>query len=85
MTLICYAFMSWATWQTGRRHYPVPYPLVRMGLYVAVALALFGVSNWIAPALLAWPFLLWTLRVALFVGFLGLVWGLEREQENVEV
>ena len=85
VTLICYAFMSWATWQTGRRHYPVPYPLVRMGLYVAVALALFGVSNWIAPALLAWPFLLWTLRVALFVGFLGLVWGLEREQENVEV
>lgn len=44
VTLVCYAFMSAATWYTGRRHYPVPYELGRMGLYLAAALGLYGVS-----------------------------------------
>ncbi len=85
VTLICYAFMSWATWQTGRRYYPVPYPLARMFLYVAVALALYGLITWLAPFLAAWPVLLWAVRVGLFVGFLGLVWGLEKEKKTTMV
>ncbi len=85
VTLLCYAFMSWATWQTGRRHYPVPYELGRMGLYVAVALALFGGSKWIEPTLMAWPTVLWAARVGLFLGFLGLVWVLEKGKKEVVV
>ncbi len=84
-TLVCYAFMSWMTWYTGRRHHPVPYELGCMGLYVAVALALFGLSRWAEPALVAWPVLLWGLRVGLFGGFLALVAGLERGKKVVGV
>ncbi|MEO6038353.1 MAG: oligosaccharide flippase family protein, partial [Saprospiraceae bacterium] len=84
-TLVCYAFMSWMTWYTGSKHHPVPYELGRMGLYVAVALAMFGFSRWAEPLLTAWPLLLWALRVGLFTGFLGLVWGLERENKMVSV
>ncbi len=85
VTLLCYAFMSWATWQTGRRHYPVPYPLGRMGLYVVLALLVFGLANWLQPLLVAWPVVLWAVRVGLFGGFLGLVWTLEREKKDVVV
>ncbi len=80
-TLVCYAFMCWATWQMGRRHYPVPYELGRMGFYIAVALLLFGLSTWLEPSMRPWPVLLWVVRVGLFGGFLGLVWSLEREKK----
>jgi O-antigen/teichoic acid export membrane protein len=78
VTLICYAFMSAATWATGCVHYPVPYPLGRMALYTALALALWGISAWLAPALDG-PWL-WALRIALFGGYLGLVFVGEKNQ-----
>jgi len=84
-TLVCYAFMCAATWYTGRKHHPVPYELGRMGLYVAVALALFGGSKWLEPTLMAWPVLLWAARAGLFLGFLGLVWILEKGKKEVVV
>ena len=77
VTLICYAFMSWATWWTGKKHYPVPYPLGRMGLYVAAVLLLFAVSEWLEAALGGqMAALLWTARVLLFGGYVaGVFWA----------
>ena len=45
MHLICYVVMITVTWWLGRRHYPIPYPLKRIGLYIIVALALYTVGN----------------------------------------
>lgn len=75
VTLVCYAFMSWATWQTGRKYYPVPYPMARMFWYALSALGLAGIGAGLAPML---PELAqWGLRVFLFLAYLGMVWWLE--------
>jgi len=81
-TVACYAFMSGMTWYIGRRHHPVPYEMGRMGFYVLVALGLFGLSQWAEPALAGSPVVLWGLRGGLFLGFLGLIAGLERVKKG---
>lgn len=50
-TLVCYLFMSGTTWYLGRKIHPVPYPLLRIGLFIGVALLLYGVSVVIRPFL----------------------------------
>ena len=77
VTLICYAFMAWATWFTGRKPHPVPYALGRMAVYVAFALALYALSAWAAPFLEKPPVLLWALRAGMFAGYLGLIYRWE--------
>lgn len=75
VTLICYLFMSWATWQTGRKHYPVPYQLGRMLWYTASAVGLWLLCEWLAPMI---PMAaLWALRVLCFMAYLVMVWALE--------
>lgn len=75
ITLACYAFMTWATWLTGKKHYPVPYPLGRMAFYPVLALTLWMASIWLAPMLLMEA--LWGVRVVFFGGFCGTVYWLE--------
>jgi O-antigen/teichoic acid export membrane protein len=48
-TLVCYACMAGATWYLGKDIHPVPYPLLRIALFVAVALGLYAVSVWVKP------------------------------------
>jgi hypothetical protein len=43
--------MSWATWFTGKKHYPVPDQLGRMLFYASPALLLAAISWWAAPLL----------------------------------
>ena len=74
VTLICYGFMSWATWFTGRKPHPVPYALGRMAVYVGLALTLYALSVWVVPFLEKLPVLLWVLRAGLFGGYLGLIY-----------
>lgn len=75
VTLVCYLFMSWATWQTGRKHYPVPYQIGRMTFYTLSAIALWVFSIWLAP-MLPIPGQ-WVLRVILFLAYLGMIWWIE--------
>jgi O-antigen/teichoic acid export membrane protein len=80
VTLICYAFMCWATWFTGKKHYPVPYPLGKMALYLAAVWAIFGFEKRLEMLLTANSFLLWGARVLLFGSFLALIYFLEKKQ-----
>jgi O-antigen/teichoic acid export membrane protein len=75
VTLVCYAFMSWATWFTGKKHYPVPYNLGRMAFYPLFALVLWACSVQVEHLLSEG--LMWGLRVLLFVAFLAFVYWLE--------
>lgn len=43
-TLVCYAFMTVLSWALGRYFYPVPYPLIRIGFYLGLGLALYFFS-----------------------------------------
>lgn len=69
VTLACYVMMTGASLLWGQRHYPVPYPLPRMGAYIGSALAL-GLAWSLVPE--DWPGLL---RLALAAGLL-LLWSL---------
>ncbi|MBX2890871.1 MAG: polysaccharide biosynthesis protein [Saprospiraceae bacterium] len=80
VTLTCYTFMCWATWFTGKKHYPVPYPLGRMLFYVAVALGLFALGKLLEATLPAQPILLWAGRAVLFGSYLALIYHLEKKQ-----
>jgi O-antigen/teichoic acid export membrane protein len=79
VTLICYAFMCWATWLTGRKHYPVPYPFGRMALYIGVALAFYGLAQ-VLTALIPPDFseLKWLVRAILWISYMMLVWKKEK-------
>ena len=44
MHLVCYTVMISVTWQLGKRHYPVPYPLRRIALYIFIALSLYTIA-----------------------------------------
>jgi O-antigen/teichoic acid export membrane protein len=44
MHLVCYAVMIAITWWLGKRHYPIPYPLKKIAIYVFIALALYTVT-----------------------------------------
>lgn len=77
VTLICYAFMSAATWYTGQKHYPVPYQMGKMAAYVALVMVLWTISIVPSPMLNNWSILLWALRVLLFAVFVGVVYLLE--------
>lgn len=44
-TLSCYGTMLLVTWAFGQKYFPVPYPIARIALYVAAALALYFLTD----------------------------------------
>lgn len=55
--LACYAFMAACSYAIGKKHYPVPYPIFRMGFYTLIALLIYaGGIYWtqIFPAAASW-------------------------------
>ena len=44
MHVVCYVAMIAVTWWLGTRHYPIPYPLKRIALYIFIALALYALA-----------------------------------------
>lgn len=77
VTLVCYLFMSGATWYTGQKHYPVPYEMGRMLMYVALVLGLWGMEQALQPLLAGMPIVLWGVRAVLLLVFSGVVYVLE--------
>ena len=83
VTLICYLFMSAATWYTGQKHYPVPYQIARMTGYVVFALALWAAGTLLIPVLHDWPAVLWAMRVLLIGVFGGMIYRLELRRKSI--
>jgi len=83
VTLVCYTFMSAATWYTGQKHYPVPYEIGRMALYVVLVFALWFVNQMLQPALYDLPVGLWAMRVVLLGLFVGAVYQWELRKRLV--
>ncbi|MCB9305007.1 MAG: polysaccharide biosynthesis protein [Lewinellaceae bacterium] len=79
VTLICYTFMCWATWMTGRKIHPVPYPLARMALYVVAVFGLYALDQGLETILPGPAALLWLTRVVLFGTYLALIYNLEKK------
>jgi membrane protein implicated in regulation of membrane protease activity len=70
--------MAVLCWRLGERHFPVPYPMARLGLWLLGAAALVGAA-W------ALPVADWWARHALHVGltalFVGVIWLVERPRK----
>jgi len=74
VTLVCYTFMSAATWFTGQKHYPVPYEIGRMALYVVLVFVLWMINRLLQPFVADLPMVLWAMRVVLLGVFVGAVY-----------
>ena len=49
-TLACYFCMAVVCWRLGERHFPVPYPALRLGLWLLFATALVALGWWVPVA-----------------------------------
>lgn len=76
--LACYLFMALASYWTGQKYYPIPYPIGRILAYILSALAFFGISlavdKAMAPGLVAKLALNTGLLLAWMAGILWLEW-----------
>lgn len=70
-TLACYFFMVCLSWLLGRRHYPVAYPLGRIGAYITLGLVLYLADRFLTN--LHWNvWLSGTLGLTIYIGAVGL-------------
>ena len=71
-TLACYFMMAVLCWRLGERHFPVPYPVARLGLWLTLAVGLVALG-WAVPMTTAWgPRHAW--HVGLSLAFVGALW-----------
>ncbi len=49
--MICYAFMAAASYLTGQRYYPVPYPVGKMFTYIALAVGIYLISDFLKDSM----------------------------------
>jgi O-antigen/teichoic acid export membrane protein len=68
--LACYGSMVTISYLLGRRYYPVPYDLVRVGGYIALGLALYWASG---PLAQGWGMHSLTVATLLLILYLGVV------------
>jgi O-antigen/teichoic acid export membrane protein len=76
-TLVCYAGMAVVCWALGNRHFPVPYPVGRLLLWIAAAVAVVA-GSWALP-----PLGLWTahaVHLLITLAFVAAVWLVERPE-----
>jgi O-antigen/teichoic acid export membrane protein len=64
VTLLCYAFMSAATWYTGSQHYPVPYNLRKLIGYPLLAIGLWQLQLHLNNFLDPHPAVYWSVKLA---------------------
>ena len=78
-TLACYFLMAVLCWRLGERHFPVPYPALRLGLWLLFTSGLVALGLWIVPA--GW----WTRHAwhaGLTLGFLATLYLVERPRRT---
>ncbi len=73
-TLICYASMAVISYVWGQRHFPIPYNVTRVLLYMAGAVVLW----WGCEQLILEGLLKYALRSAALLIFLGVAWTCEK-------
>ena len=74
-TLICYFSMAVVSYFLGREHYPIPYDLNRIGVYLGLMLLLFRLSDYVDLGM-------WVNTLYLLV-FVGVAFALERPKKRV--
>jgi O-antigen/teichoic acid export membrane protein len=78
-TLACYTFMAGACYFIGKKFYPVPYDMGRIGTLVLMALATYGISAFIDAAVDGTLVLTLAVNTVLMGGFLWVIYSMEKE------
>ncbi len=82
-TLLAYSGMAILSALWGRRHYPIPYPFVRLAGLILSAALLYALYFWVEGLLLSEPgssatgYLIWLLRLAVLSLFGLIAWRIE--------
>ncbi|GAB3588444.1 lipopolysaccharide biosynthesis protein [Hymenobacter daeguensis] len=79
-TLVCYFSMAILCWRLGERHFPVPYPALRLGLWLGFATLLVALG-WGVEVAGFWARHAW--HAGLTVAFLAALWVVERPRAAV--
>lgn len=69
--LVCFTTMSILAYVIGKKYYPIPYPIFKMGAYILLAVGLFQVSEWLRPFLDGNLLLILGINTILFFIYLG--------------
>ncbi|MBT9393305.1 oligosaccharide flippase family protein [Hymenobacter sp. NST-14] len=73
-TLACYFMMAALCWWLGEKHFPVPYPVGRLLLWLALAVGVVALS-WYAPVAPGWG--RYGFHALLTLGFMGAIGAVE--------
>jgi O-antigen/teichoic acid export membrane protein len=79
-TLICYGSMAAMSYGLGQKYYPVPYPLKRIGVHLALALTVYMVSEMLRETLNYPPSVFLLLNTVLFSIYLFIVYKMEEKE-----
>ncbi|GAA4014158.1 polysaccharide biosynthesis C-terminal domain-containing protein [Hymenobacter fastidiosus] len=79
-TLACYFMMAAVCWYLGNKHYPIPYPMARLSLWLALAIGIVAVG-WYTPVADYW--LRHAFHLGLCTGFAGLIFLVERPRRTI--
>jgi O-antigen/teichoic acid export membrane protein len=81
-TLLCYFMMAVLCWRLGERHFPVPYPSLRLGLWLGFATLLVGLG-WGVEVTGFWARHAW--HAGLTVAFLVALYAVERPRTSAAI
>lgn len=78
-TLICYASMAAAAYLVGRKYYPVPYPILKIMLYIVLALVVYQVSMVVQSsfAIGAGTLSLYAVNTVLLLAFISIIFRMD--------
>jgi O-antigen/teichoic acid export membrane protein len=65
--VVCYGSMVLVSWWLGRKHYPIPYQVSRIMVYIIIAVGLFGLAEISNKEEIYYEFIKNTLLLAVFV------------------
>lgn len=78
--LVCYGFMALASYLTGKRYYPIGYPVGKMSIYIISSLILYGLSLWLRPFLVENIWILFAVNSLILLCFFALVFWMEKDK-----
>ena len=77
--LACYGFMAAAGYLTGRKYYPIPYPIARMLSYILLAIGAYFVSIFLRNNIEGSLFLILLVNTLILCCYLGMIYLLEKK------
>ncbi len=75
--LVCYTFMAATAYFTGKRYYPIDYPIIKMLLYIVAAIGLYFIGSIFKQLNLEWWLNIF-FNTILLLGYIFLIFFFER-------